>query len=62
LRILDGDKPERIGVQKTSANTHLFDWRQLQRWVSARRVCRRAVWFATESQASGLFTGGTSAG
>jgi PAS domain S-box-containing protein len=32
LRILAGEKPERIGVQKTSANTYLFDWRQLQRW------------------------------
>lgn len=32
LRILAGEKPEAIGVQKTSANTPMFDWRQLQRW------------------------------
>jgi PAS domain-containing protein len=32
LRILAGEKPEEIGVQKTSANTYMFDWRQLQRW------------------------------
>jgi PAS domain S-box-containing protein len=32
LRILAGEKPENIGVQNTSANTYLFDWRQLQRW------------------------------
>jgi PAS domain S-box-containing protein len=32
LRILAGEKPASIGVQKTSANTPMFDWRQLQRW------------------------------
>jgi hypothetical protein len=32
LRILAGERPETIGIQKTSANTNLFDWRQLQRW------------------------------
>jgi len=32
MRILAGEKPENIGVQQTSANTDLFDWRQLQRW------------------------------
>jgi signal transduction histidine kinase len=32
LRILAGEKPETIGIQRTSANTYLFDWRQLQRW------------------------------
>jgi PAS domain S-box-containing protein len=32
LRILAGEKPETIGVQGTSVNNYLFDWRQLQRW------------------------------
>ena len=32
LRILAGEKPESIGVQKTSENKYLFDARQLQRW------------------------------
>jgi len=32
LRILAGERPENIGVQQTSANTDLFDWRQLRRW------------------------------
>jgi PAS domain S-box-containing protein len=32
LRILAGETPERIGVQQTSANTLMFDWRQLRRW------------------------------
>ncbi len=32
LRILAGEKPENIGVQETSANTYMFDWRQLRRW------------------------------
>src|SRR5262249_18090789 len=32
LRILAGERPEAIGIQKTSANTPMFDWRQLQRW------------------------------
>ncbi len=32
LRILAGETPEKIGVQQTSANTIMFDWRQLRRW------------------------------
>ncbi len=32
LRILAGEKAERIGVQQTSENTSMFDWRQLRRW------------------------------
>jgi len=32
LRILAGETPENIGVQETSANTYMFDWRQLRRW------------------------------
>jgi signal transduction histidine kinase len=32
LRVLAGEKPENIGVQKTSANTYMIDWRQIQRW------------------------------
>ena len=32
LRVLAGETPENIGVQKTSANTYMFDWRQLRRW------------------------------
>jgi PAS domain S-box-containing protein len=32
LRILAGEKPEQIGVQEISANTHMFDSRQLRRW------------------------------
>jgi PAS domain S-box-containing protein len=32
LRILAGEKPEQIGVQPTTENTPLFDWRQLRRW------------------------------
>src|SRR5207253_5644420 len=32
LRILAGEKPEAIGVQKTSENTYMFDARQLRRW------------------------------
>jgi len=32
LRILAGETPENIGVQQTSANTLMFDWRQLRRW------------------------------
>jgi PAS domain S-box-containing protein len=32
LRILAGERPEQIGVQETSANAHLFDFRQLRRW------------------------------
>ncbi len=32
LRVLAGEKPERIGVQETGANAYLFDRRQLRRW------------------------------
>jgi PAS domain S-box-containing protein len=32
LRVLAGEKPESIGVQKPSENTYMFDGRQLQRW------------------------------
>jgi ABC-type uncharacterized transport system substrate-binding protein len=32
LRILAGENPESIGVQKASENTYLFDARQLRRW------------------------------
>src|SRR5207249_1032570 len=32
LRILAGERPETIGVQKPSENTYMFDWRQLRRW------------------------------
>jgi PAS domain S-box-containing protein len=32
LRILAGEKPEKIGVQETSANVYMFDGRQLRRW------------------------------
>jgi PAS domain S-box-containing protein len=32
LRILAGEKPEKIGVQETGANAYVFDWRQLRRW------------------------------
>ena len=32
LRILAGETPENIGGQQTSANTDMFDWRQLRRW------------------------------
>jgi PAS domain S-box-containing protein len=32
LRILAGERPERIGVQETSENAYAFDWRQLRRW------------------------------
>jgi signal transduction histidine kinase len=32
LRILAGEKPEDIGVRGISANTYLFDQRQLRRW------------------------------
>ena len=32
LRVLAGETPEKIGVQQTSANTFMFDWRQLRRW------------------------------
>jgi PAS domain S-box-containing protein len=32
LRILAGEKPEMIGVQKAGPTTPMFDWRQLRRW------------------------------
>jgi PAS domain S-box-containing protein len=32
LRILAGEKPTNITAHETSANTYMFDWRQLQRW------------------------------
>jgi PAS domain S-box-containing protein len=32
LRLLAGEKPETLSVQEASANTYLFDWRQLRRW------------------------------
>jgi signal transduction histidine kinase len=32
LRILAGEKPEAMGIQPTSENTDLVDWRQLRRW------------------------------
>jgi signal transduction histidine kinase len=31
-RLLAGEKPEAIGIQKPGENAYLFDWRQLQRW------------------------------
>ncbi len=32
LRILAGERPEEIGIQDSSNNVELFDWRQLKRW------------------------------
>jgi PAS domain S-box-containing protein len=32
LRVLAGERPEQIGVQETSENTYMLDWRQLRRW------------------------------
>ena len=32
LRIIAGEKPEQIGVQSTSENSYMFDWRELRRW------------------------------
>ena len=32
LRILAGERPEDIGVQKPVENSDAFDWRQLRRW------------------------------
>ncbi len=32
LRILAGERPANIGIQASSANSYVFDWRQLQRW------------------------------
>ncbi len=37
MRILAGEKPGNIAVQETSANTYVFDWRQLQRWGISER-------------------------
>jgi signal transduction histidine kinase len=39
LRVLAGERPERIGIQPTSENVYLFDWRQLKRWgIEASRL------------------------
>jgi PAS domain S-box-containing protein len=32
LRVLKGEKAEQIGIQPTSQNHYLFDWRQLSHW------------------------------
>jgi PAS domain S-box-containing protein len=32
LRVLSGEKAESIPISKVSANTDMFDWRQLRRW------------------------------
>jgi PAS domain S-box-containing protein len=37
LRILAGEKPESIKIPQASANTDMYDWRQLQRWGISER-------------------------
>jgi PAS domain S-box-containing protein len=32
LRVLAGEKPEKIAIRGVSNNTYMFDWRELRRW------------------------------
>lgn len=32
LRLLSGERPEQIGIQRPGENSNVFDWRQLKRW------------------------------
>ena len=43
LRVLRGENPGTIPVVTFDSYVYQFDWRQLRRWGSARRVCRRAA-------------------
>lgn len=58
LQILAGQKAEEIGIQPTSENTDLVDWRELHGGASVRRACRQAVSSASKSRRFGIAIGG----
>jgi hypothetical protein len=59
LRLFQGERPQQIGIQKTSENAYIFDWRQLQRFSINEQSCHSIAFLHSRSGLFGTTTNGT---